>query len=553
MSPGHQDPPGSEDPHLPGGSGADRLDLRLVPVLAAAWAGAAVLVACPPPVLGAAAVLAVVVAGASLRPVRGRRRARPRRARGSVAAGAVVVAAVAVSTLLTGAVHGAGLLPQLAAREATARVELVVTGDPRPVRPPAEAGWRAEGADPQRWAVRARAERASGLGLTGAARAPVLVLGGPAWAGVRRGQRVEALGRVTATARADDVRALVLARAPPSPLRAPHGWSAVVADLRAGLQRACAPLGDDAGGLLPGLVVGDTSALPLDLEEAMRRTGLTHLTAVSGTNVSLVVGAALVLAAAGGAGRRARLAVAGAALLLFAGVAGPEPSVLRASAMGVVALLGLSTARRGAGVPAVCAAGAVLLVADPWLARSAGFALSVLATGALLVLARPWAQALARVLPRWLALAVAVPVAAQAVCGPVVLLLSEGVPLTAVPANLLVAPAVGPATVLGLAAAVVAPWWPGGARALARVGGLATGWIALVARTAAALPGTTLPWPSGWLGATALAAATALALALGRLAVLAGPAVRARAGARARARASEQARRASRPGPGGHP
>ena len=92
----------------------------------------------------------------------------------------------------------------------------------------------------------------------------------------------------------------------------------------------------------------------------------------------------------------------------------------------------------------------MLLLLDPWLALSLGFALSALATAGILLLAPPWRDALMRWLPRWLAEAVAVPLAAQLVCTPVVAAISDQVSLVAVVANMAVAPLVGPATVLGL-------------------------------------------------------------------------------------------------------
>ena len=113
-------------------------------------------------------------------------------------------------------------------------------------------------------------------------------------------------------------------------------------------------------------------------------------------------------------------------------------------------------------------------------------------------------------------MALAVPLAAQAVCGPVVLLLAPGVPLTAVPANLLAGPAVGPATVLGLVATALEPLWPAGARGAALLAGVGTGWVATVARHAAAVPAGTLPWPQGWPGALALAVVTVAATQLPR-------------------------------------
>ncbi len=505
------------------------LDLRLAPVLLTAWAGAWALVAAPGAVVLATALTAVLLSLAALALLRAAVRPgsttpavrlgsttpavrpAPSGLLSGLSASAVVLGLVATSVIATGAITRAGPLPGLVDRGATARITLVVTGQPHASSPP-EAAWASDA--PPRWVVRARAvavERPEHSPDRAApARTPVVVIGGAGWAGLQRGTVVSTLGHLEPTERADPARALVITRGPPRVITEPHGWSGAVARLRAGLRAACAPLGADAGALLPGLVVGDTSGVTPSLEGAMQATGLTHLTAVSGANVALVVGAVIALAALVGLRRRLRVVVAGAALLAFAGLAGPDPSVLRAAITGGIGLVGVLAARRGAGLPALGAAGTALLVADPWLARSFGFALSVLATAALLLLARPWSRALARWVPRPLAVALAIPLAAQAVCGPVVLLLADGVPALAVPANLLVAPVVGPSTVVGLAATLTATVWPPGAVALAWVAGLGTGWIALVARTGASAPVATLAWPSGLRGAVALAAATVL-------------------------------------------
>nr|WP_281372879.1 ComEC/Rec2 family competence protein [Kineococcus aurantiacus] len=282
--------------------------------------------------------------------------------------------------------------------------------------------------------------------------------------------------------------------------------------MRAGLRDAVAPQPRDARGLLPGLVVGDTSGLPDDLEAAMKQVGLTHLTAVSGSNTTLVVGFCVLVASWLGCGRRARLLVAGVGLVGFVGLARPDPSVLRAAVMGGVALVGLAAGRPTRGVPVVAAAVVGLLVADPWLAREHGFVLSVLATTALVLFARPWADRLtAAGVPRVLAHALAVPVAAQAVCGPVVVLLQPSVNPVTIPANVLVAPAVAPATVIGLAATLLSPLWPAGAVVLAWPAGLCAQWIGLVARTGARLP-TSLPVPAGAAGALVVGALTVLVL-----------------------------------------
>ena len=134
----------------------------------------------------------------------------------------------------------------------------------------------------------------------------------------------------------------------------------------------------------------------------------------------------------------------------FVLLARTEPSVLRAAVMGAVGLVAMGANGRQRGSRALGVAVVVLLLVDPPLATSMGFALSVLATAGILLLAPGWRDALCRWLPRWLAEAVAVPAAAQLACTPLVAAISGQVSLVAVAANLVVAPAVGPATVLGL-------------------------------------------------------------------------------------------------------
>lgn len=230
--------------------------------------------------------------------------------------------------------------------------------------------------------------------------------------------------------------------------------------------------------------------------------------------MAVVLGAVLALCAATGTPLRLRPVLAGLALVAFVVLARPSPSVLRAALMGAVGLLALATGSRRAPVPALAAAVLVLVLVSPELAAAPGFALSVLATAGLLVLAPPWQRSLARWLPGWLAAALAVPAAAQVACGPVVAALGGGVGLLSVPANLLAVPAVAPATVLGVTAALVAPLCLPLAQLLCWLAYPAVAWLTGVARVGAELPGAALPWPDGLRGALLLAVLILLVLLL---------------------------------------
>ena len=148
--------------------------------------------------------------------------------------------------------------------------------------------------------------------------------------------------------------------------------------------------------------------------------------------------------------------------------------------------------------------------------RRSGFALSSVATASLLLFARPLAAGLSRALPRALALALSVPLAAQLACGPLLVLITPGVPVYGVLANLLAEPAAPVATLVGLAACLAAPV-PALQDGLAALAWVPASWIAATAQTVTAIPGDLLPWIEGWPGAALLAG---VGLAVGALVVV---------------------------------
>jgi competence protein ComEC len=422
----------------------------------------------------------------------------------------------AAATAVRVAVRDAGPLRTLVDAGATVRADLVVRDDPRTVgvvagRPPTYLV-----------AVDLTAVHDRDRGTTIRLDARALVLGSdPGWRPLLPGQRVTVTGRLLAP-RGGDLRAAVLSVREAPLLHGRSSWGQRAAGvLRAGLQRACEPLPDDAGGLLPGLVVGDTSRLDPALEEDFRATGMTHLNAVSGANVAIVLGVVLFVVRWARAGPVVAALVCAVALVGFVILARPSPSVVRAAAMGAIGLIGLAAGRPRAALPALAAGVAGLVVIDPELAADAGFALSVLATAGLLLLAPRWRDALhRRGWPKPAAEALAVPAAAQVACGPVVAALSGSVSLVAVPANLLAVPAIAPATLLGIAAAVLSPVWPAGAEFAAWLGHWPARWLVLVASTGAQVPAGAVGWPGGLAGALLLGVLTVLLLIAARRAIV---------------------------------
>jgi competence protein ComEC len=458
--------------------------------------------------VAAGAFLAAVAAGGVL--LTGGRRVPPaaRHVAAAVLLGACLGAAVTAARL---AERDAGALRGPVRAHATVDVELEITDDPHAAR--AVAGR----APTYVAAARLRSLRTA-TGPTVRARSRILVLGSdPGWRGLLPGQVVRTTGRLTPP-RGGDLRAGVLSvSAAPTPVGGPPWYQRATGRLRTGLQRACASLPAEPGGLLPGLVLGDTSRLDPALDDDFVATGLTHLTAVSGSNCAIVVGAVLLLVRAARAGPRTAAVVSVLALVGFVILARPSPSVLRAAAMGGIALAGLATGRPRAALPALGATVVVLVVLDPELAGHPGFALSVLATSGLLVLAPRWRDALRRRhVPAGVAEALAVPAAAQAACAPVIAGMSGAVSVISLPANLVAVPAVAPATVSGVLAAVLSPVWPDGARFLAWIGSWPARWLVAIAHHGARAPAGAIPWPGGTGGGLLLGALLAAALVAGR-------------------------------------
>ncbi|MGI9064638.1 MAG: DNA internalization-related competence protein ComEC/Rec2 [Pseudonocardiaceae bacterium] len=478
-------------------------DLRLLPAALAAWAVALIGL-----YLGWTATAVVGVTGAVVAVTGARTAAR---------CGAAAVATGGVAAALAVVVGGHAWVldhhPVRAAAErgGVATVEVVLRDDPRPLM---SAGYGGRPGTAERVVVRGALSSAdlAGRRWDGGGRI-VLLAPAQGWAGLLPGQRVRAEGLLAPAGRADLTTALLRVRGAPVVLGEPSTVHRAAGTLRSGLRDAAGVLSPESAGLLPALVVGDTSGMVPEVREEFRAAGLTHLTAVSGTNVAIVCGAVLGLARLAGAGPRTAAVAAGVALVGFVVLARPSPSVLRAAVMGAVTLLALVAGRERSALPALSAAVIGLLVVDPALGGDPGFTLSVLATGALVLVAPIWAAGLRdHGVPVGVAEALAVPAAAHLVTAPVVAGLSGAVSLVAIPANLLAVPAVAPATVLGVLAALLGLVHPWLAEAAVHVAGPAVGWLVAVGRHAAAVPDGVLHWPGGARGGLLLAAVTVAVL-----------------------------------------
>ena len=226
--------------------------------------------------------------------------------------------------------------------------------------------------------------------------------------------------------------------------------------IRTQFRNIAAQFSSDAGALVPGMVLGDTSLQSQDFTNHMRRVGLTHITAVSGANFALVASFVLWLTQWWIRTIRIRIMVTGAVLCFFILLVRPSPSVLRATVMCGVLLVARARGGNSSSASALGAAVTFLLLLDPFQAVEPGFVLSVLATAGILFLAPVITRRFSNFLPVPFAEAIAIPTSATTFCTPVIVALSGQISLVTIPVNLLVAPFIGPITVGGFLAAIIA-------------------------------------------------------------------------------------------------
>lgn len=301
------------------------------------------------------------------------------------------------------------------------------------------------------------------------------------------GQTVKATARVVQT-RESRVAAMLIVDKEFEVLTVPSRWAAALGAIRTGLRTHS---GDgDAGALIPGMVLGDTSKQTAQFKDQMKRSGLTHLVAVSGANFAIV--SSFVLWCMQFVIRRNNYRIIATAIALgcFIALVRPSPSVLRAAAMAAVLLSAQATKRKTDSLPALGFAIAAVVLGDPWQSRDAGFALSVLATAGLLL----FAPVIENQLPthKKLAGALAPPIAAIVFCSPILVALSGYLSPMSIFANLLAAPFVAPITIVGFIAALVSPFAPALTSVLIYLIRVPAGSIAAIAHWSSEFPVLTI-------------------------------------------------------------
>ena len=208
------------------------------------------------------------------------------------------------------------------------------------------------------------------------------------------------------------------------------------------------------GPLVTAMVLGsDAVDLPFDLRDRFVRVGLAHALAASGFQVSLILNAILSLT-------RKRLSVVAqsnlgaVALLIFLGLTGFQPAVVRSVVMGMAVLIGLRTNRKINQLSSLFIAGTLLLIINPLWVWDIGFELSFLATLGLIITVEPLQEKLDW-LPPTIADLITVPLAASIWTLPIQLYVFKVFPFYSLPANILTSPLISIISIGGTIGALI--------------------------------------------------------------------------------------------------
>lgn len=244
----------------------------------------------------------------------------------------------------------------------------------------------------------------------------------------------------------------VLARFDPHHVSGNHGEGSrfirAANRIRAAMERGSSRMPAERRALFLGLVIGDDRAQSDEMRQRFRDSGLSHLTAVSGQNVAFLL--ILVHPLTRGRGRVAAWMITMGVIAWFVVVTRAEPSIVRASVMAATAAT-MTSLRVEPDTRRILAWTVIaLLMVDPMLAWSTGFALSVGATCGLAWWAPWWREVLG------CGGTMSATVAAQMGTLPVMLLVFGAVPVAAFATNPLAVPVAGLVMTLGLPMTIVA-------------------------------------------------------------------------------------------------
>lgn len=261
-----------------------------------------------------------------------------------------------------------------------------------------------------------------------------------------------------------------------------EGWGWVFRLRRALAERLTLGVERDAlaVGFIRGMLLGYREDIPPDVKEAFRRTGTLHVIAISGSHISMIAAALLLILRLLRTPIRRVLWVVVPLLVLYVAATGLRASAIRSLIMAGMVIAGWSLGRPAALLNSLAAAALIILAWEPGQLFDPGFQLSFVVVGCLILFV-PWVQErlMRQVEPdpyiprsyvprwrlclltpcRWGASLVAVSVVAGAGTFGLTLYYFNLISFSAVWANLLIVPLSSASVALGVASLMLGGFW----------------------------------------------------------------------------------------------
>lgn len=245
-------------------------------------------------------------------------------------------------------------------------------------------------------------------------------------------------------------------------MRKPSAYDRVLQKHRnSAYQAALRWLPAEQAGLALSMAVGSSQHIDPRDNSNFKNSGLAHLSAVSGANIAIVLGAVWWILGWFIRCRVYKAMLAMIVLLIFVGIVGPEASVIRAAIMAVIGMVALLCNRRSHSLSALSVTLVLVCVLWPYTSVQIGFWLSAAATAGLVIGSRPMAMWLKqRGLSPALSGLFSVSACAYLATAPVLIAVGLSAPLHSIIANLAVAVVVPWVTIAATSAVAVSPYFP---------------------------------------------------------------------------------------------
>jgi competence protein ComEC len=216
-----------------------------------------------------------------------------------------------------------------------------------------------------------------------------------------------------------------------------------------------------------GMVLGDRSLMPEDLEKSFQRSGITHVLAISGQHVVILAAVIYFALRLFAVPTGIRAGVTMGLMWVYILIAGAPPSAIRAGVVATFVLAAPLLGRQVFPLHFMTTMLALVLSYNPQLLYSTGFQLSVAAVFGILLLTKPLKTLVEHTLlkplkrpPAQLSNLICVSLAAQIATSPIVAATFDEVSIVGVFTNLIAVPLSGPILILGLLGSLAGNIYP---------------------------------------------------------------------------------------------